>query len=156
MNIIRLLLRPPACTSLATRRECSYKHLFWQQVSPSLFNWHQFLLPPFLFVFVCLNKVLRHRRRGSLTTRKPHHYWCIYDYEGTFNQFDNTHAKNNINALTVLSINSHSKGGARPPLDLLNCTQKQRGTQNKMKEGPHSVEGTECSKLSSANGQASH
>ena len=25
--------------------------------------------------------VLRRRRRGSGTTRKPHRYWCVYDYE---------------------------------------------------------------------------
>ena len=40
--------------------------------------------------------------------------------------------------------NTHSKGGARPPFDLLKNT-KQRGTQSKCKEHPHSKEGTRCS-----------
>ena len=36
------------------------------------------------------------------------------------------------------AANSHSKGGARPPFDVLKYTQKQRGT-NKMKERLHPV-----------------
>ena len=50
--------------------------------------------------------VLRCRRRGSVTTKKPHHYWCVYDYEGMLKQFNNTfhtHAKSQINALKVVS-----------------------------------------------------
>ena len=57
-----------------------------------------------IFLF-CFDKVLRRRRRGCVTTRKPHQYWCVCDYEGTLKQFNNTfrtRAKSQINALKIL------------------------------------------------------
>ena len=37
----------------------------------------------------CFVFILR-RRRGSVTTRTPRRYWCVYDYEGTLKQVNNT------------------------------------------------------------------
>ena len=64
----------------------------------------------------CFDWILRRWRHGSVTTRKPQQYWCVYDYERTLNQFNNTfhtHAKNNINALRILSLKNLSKSGTR-------------------------------------------
>ena len=77
--------------------------------------------------------LFRRRRRGSVTTRKPHQYWCVHDYEGTLKQFNNTfhaHAENNINALKLLSLytntNSPHDLGRRPPAPLRHATLKLR------------------------------
>ena len=56
-------------------------------------------------VFIFL--VLRRRRRGSVTTRKPHQCWRVYDYERPLKQFNDTfhtHAKNTINSSKFLSL----------------------------------------------------
>ena len=41
-------------------------------------------LPLLISISICFDSVQRRRRHGSVTTRTPHQYWCVYDYEGTF------------------------------------------------------------------------
>ena len=43
-----------------------------------------------LFFFLVLDLILRRKRRGSVTTREPHLYWCVYDYDGTSKEFNDT------------------------------------------------------------------
>ena len=52
-----------------------------RRAQSSSLRWRVLHLPVFRF-----DQVLRRRRRGSGTTRKPHQYWCVCDHEGTFNQ----------------------------------------------------------------------
>ena len=69
----------------------------------------------FVFLF-CFDLVLRRRRRGCVTTRKPHQYWCVCDYEGTLKQFNNTfrtRAKSQINALKILPELQTPQGGTK-------------------------------------------
>ena len=48
---------------------------------------------------------MRHKRRGFSLTRAHDQCWCVYDYEGKLNQFNNTfHTRaSQFNALKVLS-----------------------------------------------------
>ena len=68
-----------------------------------------------VFVF-CFDQVLRRKRRGSVTTTKPHLCKCVYDYEGTLKQFNNTfntQAKSQTNTLKILSELSTPQGGTK-------------------------------------------
>ena len=44
---------------------------------------------PGTFLFFVLTILKSRKRRGTVTTTKPHQYWCVYDYEGTLKQFNN-------------------------------------------------------------------
>ena len=85
---------------------------------------------PSAFVFW----VLRRKRRGFSLKRPRCQCLNVYDLKNTAKGCQsnstsplNSHAKKNINALKLLSLkkkkkklsHSHSKGGARPPFDLL-------------------------------------
>ena len=92
------------------------------------------VLAPFLFSLGSETQ-----EHGSVTTSKPHQQSCVYDYEGTLNQFKNTfhtHAKNDINALKILSLKTLQKEARsffRP------SEKKQQKGTNRMKEGPRPV-----------------
>ena len=97
-----------------------------------------FLMFSFVFCFARASRVVH--ALSSVTTRKPHQYWCVSDYEGTSKQFNDTfhtHAKNKINSLKNYQHQIPSKE-ARASSSSKIYTPR-RGT-NKMKESPPSRE----------------
>ena len=76
----------------------------------------------------CFDKVSRRRRRGSVTTKKPHQYWCVHGYEEMLNQFSDTstrmHNAHMLKAFTTLRY--YFMGVAQDET----CTRYQRWTDN--------------------------
>ena len=64
-------------------------------------------LPLLISISICFDSVQRRRRHGSVTTRTPHQYWCVYDYEGTFKNLTTPSTRmqrNNINSSRIISL----------------------------------------------------
>ena len=68
---------------------------FWTSETTSKLTERTCSRPP-----ICFHLVLR---RGSVTSRQPHRFWCVYDSEGTSKAIQQhlPHAKSQINALKI-------------------------------------------------------
>ena len=97
----------------------------------------------------CIDSVLKRKRRDSVTTRKPHQYWCVYDWrlQKRETKQSSAHAhiaskKNHPSDCGHQDFEKEARASFRPP----EIYRKQRGT-NKMKEDPHPFKGSNCSKI---------